>query len=164
MELSPQSPKQSPAFRLVFPDHTPSLIEAQARHAVAEENRRAASLASANDPSAGADVRRIFALRASQMLEGGRAAIMPPESRRMLVGDARRFGLRAFEANLIIAIVQDGARRGEAPGATATTRLLELIPAGSRRERRQLLIQRLVVAALMGVGLLALLIRWVEAG
>ncbi len=160
MDLSPHAPKQSPAFRLVFPDDSPSLIEAQARRAVAEENRRAAALAS----SGGGDVRRIFAVRASQMLEGGRAAIMPPESRRMLVGDARRFGLRAFEANLIIAIVQDGARRGELPGAAETGRLLDVIPAGSRREDRQLLIQRLVMAVLIGAGVLTVLIRWIDAG
>lgn len=162
MDLSPQSPKQSPAFRLVFPDHSPSLIEAQARRAVAEENRRAASLAAAHAPAAEGDVRRIFALRAAQLLEGGRAGIMPPESRRMLVGEARRFGMRAFEANLIIAIVQDGARRGEAPGASAMARVLDLIPATDQRSARQLLVQRIILAALMAAGMLALLIRWID--
>lgn len=165
MDLTPRSPRQSPAFRLVFPDHAPSLIEARARHAVAEENRRAASVAARDDPAAAGDVRRMFALRASQMLEGGRAAIMPPESRRMLVGDARRFGLRAFEANLIIAVVQDSTRRGESPVSAAAVGVLDVIPVGMpRREQRQLLVQRIIVASLVAVGLLSVLIRWVNGG
>lgn len=121
-------------------------------------------MASASDPAAEADVRRIFALRASQCLEGGRAAILPPENRRVLISEARRFGLRAFEATLIIAIVQDGARRGELPGASATSRVLDLIPARARREATQLLIQRLIIAALLGGGMLSLMIRWVNGG
>ncbi|MBL8745483.1 MAG: hypothetical protein JNK58_03910 [Phycisphaerae bacterium] len=157
MDLSSHTPKHSPALRLIFPDQSPSLFEAQARRAVADENRHAADLASSDG-----DLRKIFALRASQMLEGGRAAIMPPESRRMLVGEARRFGLRAFEANLIIAIVQDGARRGQSPVSAATAELIGVIPTQRRREAKQLLAQRLIVAALMGVGLLTILIRWIS--
>lgn len=163
MDLTPRSPKQSPPYRLVFPDHSPSLIEAQARQSVARENREAASWIAPGNPSASGDLRRLFALRASQMLEGGRAAIMPPESRRMLVGDARRFGLRAFEANLIIAVVQDSARRGEPPAAAAAAGVLDVIPTRPPlREKRQLLVQRVVVSILMALGILSILIRWIN--
>ena len=44
-------------------------------------------------------------------LEG---AILPPERRHHLLARANRLGLRAFDANLVIALVQDRARRGEA--------------------------------------------------
>jgi hypothetical protein len=58
------------------------------------------------------DARAILATRVAASLEGGRAAILRPESRRRVVALATRLGLRPFDANLIIAIVQDGARRG----------------------------------------------------
>jgi hypothetical protein len=162
MELTPTSPKPARGYRLVFPDDCSSLAEAQARRAVVEENRQASRMAAADDATALADVRRVFALRASQCLQGGRAAILPPENRRVLIGEARRYGLRAFEANLIIAIVQDGARRGELPGSSSTSRVLDLIPARARREGVQLLVQRLIIAALLGAGMLTLMIRWVS--
>ena len=75
------------------------------RQAVAKENR----LASGMSPL---DSRWVFALKASQLLEGGVAAILRPEHRRRLLSQARRIGLRDFDANLIIAIVQDGRRSG----------------------------------------------------
>lgn len=157
-------PEQPRALRLVFPDHGVGIAEADARRAVEGENRRAAGLAARGDARAESDVRRIFAWRAAQSLEGGRAAILRPDSRRRLVSEARRFGLRAFEANLIIAVVQDSARRGESPDNAATRRTLDVIPSGVMSEDRQLLIQRMIVAAIIGAVLLAGLIRWVTGG
>lgn len=46
-------------------------------------------------------------------LEGGKAALLRPEKRRSLLIAARTLGLRDFDANLVIAIVQDGVRSGE---------------------------------------------------
>ncbi|MBL8990566.1 MAG: hypothetical protein JNJ48_03190 [Phycisphaerae bacterium] len=79
--------------------------EARARRDVARAN----VLASGMMPD---DARWIFALRAADALEGGIAAIIRPEVRRKLVDIAVRLGLRPFDANLIIAIVQDGRRSG----------------------------------------------------
>lgn len=162
--LSPEPRPDARLLRLVIPDQGPGLEESRARHAVATENRRAAALAAAEDPAAEADVRRIFSIRVAHSLEGGRAAILTPDNRRRLVSDARRAGLRAFDANLIIAIVQDSARRGEPPHARATDRLLDLIPSRHTRDERQLLIQRLIIAAIIATGFLSMMIRWVTGG
>jgi len=40
--------------------------------------------------------------------------LLAPERRERLLQDARRLGVREFDANLVIALVQDCARRGEA--------------------------------------------------
>ena len=40
-------------------------------------------------------------------------AVLTPERRRGLIEEARRLGMREFDANLVIAVVQDRARRGE---------------------------------------------------
>lgn len=82
-----------------------------------EAENKAASL-SALDP------RWALAVRTNSMLQGGRAAVLPPESRRFLVGLGKDINLRAFDANLVIAIVQDAARAGYDPlGAEARLRL-----------------------------------------
>jgi len=54
-----------------------------------------------------------FAALAAARIEGGRAAILRPEARRGLMRAATAAGLRPFDATLIIAMVQDRARRGE---------------------------------------------------
>ena len=108
------------------------------RDAVARALDRAREVREANEQAARldpADARDLLAARTAGALEGGRAAVLRPERRREIVGDAARLGLRAFDANLIIAIVQDGARRGEAhddPGAAARLRLVRP-PAGEPR-------------------------------
>lgn len=55
------------------------------------------------------DARLIFAQQVATNLEGGRAALLRPERRRALMTQAQRLGLRPFDANLVIAIVQDAA-------------------------------------------------------
>lgn len=86
------------------------------RRAVAVENHAA----SAVDLD---DARLRFASRVADTLDGGRAACLAPDKRRALVAAAVDKGLRPFDANLIIAIVQDAARRGETPSGT-TLRLV----------------------------------------
>lgn len=100
---------------------------ANAGRAVAGENRAAAGL------SAG-DARRVFAVQVAGQLEGGRAAVLTAERRRRLLRRARGLGLRAFDANLIIAVVQDEARRGaDTLAARAASELLGVV--GSSRQR-----------------------------
>lgn len=74
---------------------------------VAHANRQAAHMAED-------DARWVFAREVSDSLEGGRAAILPPGRRRELVAAGVRRGLRPFEANLVIAMVQDHARESGA--------------------------------------------------
>lgn len=73
---------------------------------ILRENIRAATMPQT-------DARWIFALDVAGQLQGGRAALLAPERRRQLVARAVRAGLRSFDANLVIAVVQEAARRGE---------------------------------------------------
>ncbi len=57
--------------------------------------------------------RLAFAKLVEESIEGGRAAIIRPETRRELAAAAEAQGLRPFEAQLTIAMVQDAARHGE---------------------------------------------------
>ena len=75
------------------------------RMEVARENHAASSL----DAD---DARWVFAVLVSKVLDGGRAAILAPERRALLMGNAKEIGLREFDANLVIAIVQDCVRTG----------------------------------------------------
>jgi hypothetical protein len=61
------------------------------------------------------DPRWVLAVAVSREVQGGRAAVLTPESRRRLIGAGGRLGLRPFDANLVIAIVQDAARSGADP-------------------------------------------------
>lgn len=79
------------------------------RAAAEREVARANRLASGMRPD---DARWVLALKVSRLLEGGKAAILTPERRRHLLGESRRLGFRDFDANLLIAIVQDGRRSG----------------------------------------------------
>lgn len=84
-------------------------------------------------PPAGQDItgtddpRWVLAVRVSEQLEG---TLLPPAKRDRLVQLGKMFGLTAFDANLVIAIVQDQARRGYAPAycATAGEAQLRMIP------------------------------------
>ncbi len=157
MDISSQ-----PALRLVFPETGPSLTEARARRAIENENYRAARLAYEQDH----DVRRILAIEASQALEGGRAAILAPQLRRDLVEHGAKLGLRPFEANLIIAVVQDGARRGEPVQAADVQRSLEVIPGPVKSDTWNdpwTWARLWIAAAALGGLMLLILIDWLGA-
>jgi hypothetical protein len=77
----------------------------QARLAVIKETRLAAH-ARDLDPN---DPRWILAMQTQARLQG---ATLTPERRDRLMQSASKLGLRPFEANLVIAIVQDRARAG----------------------------------------------------
>ena len=128
-----------PALRLVEdgePGPNPNALAPAAQaallareRAIARENHASSML----DPE---DARGIVASRAAEALEGGRAAILRPERRRRLVTLATRLGLRPFDANLIIAIVQDGARRGAPPHDPDMHGRLRLIDTPNPNPRR----------------------------
>ena len=154
-------------LRLIRPESGPNVVEAQARAKVEAENRAAAY---ASDGLSDLDARRVLSLRAAESLEGGRAALLRPERRRRLVELATRLGLRPFDANLVIAIVQDGARRGLSPDAPSTTATLALVPepgAGDAARTRSTAGKYLALAltALLLAGLMmALAVQWLIAG
>lgn len=125
------------------------------RAQVATENLAAAALDTE-------DARLIFALRVAERLEGGRAAILAPESRRRLQSVAARMGLEPFDASLVIAIVQDAARRGEATGDPMTTGRLRLVRPAERGAESLLL--PAASALLLALLLLTLLAAWILTG
>lgn len=92
----------------------------RAAERVAAENAAASGM-SALDP------RWIVAVQTFRDLDGGRAAVLTPEKRRRLVCTGKRLGLRAFDTNLIIAIVQDGARSGSDPLGYEVVGRLEML-------------------------------------
>jgi len=93
---------------------------AERRHReVADENHRAARNTTL-DPT---DPRWVLATRVSSQLQG---AALTWDRRRHLLEVADRLGVRQFDANMIIAIVQDHARRGrDLSDAAGTIALLD---------------------------------------
>lgn len=117
----------------------------------------------ANRASAGldpADARWVFAVRVSQTLEGGRAAILRPDRRRALLSQARAMGLRDFDAGLLIAIVQDGARVGDGALSEGVEQRVTLVRAADPEpiDWRP----ALVAGLMLGAALLLTLIAWVS--
>lgn len=105
------------------------------------------------------DPRWILAVRTGELLQG---TLLTPESRRRLAHLGRLLDLSSFDTNLIIAIVQDQARRGYAPAACAAAgeRQLAFVPGPQPRvgKGRRLVI----VAGFLGVlfAVEALVLRW----
>ena len=93
----------SPALRLT--DHG-AADNSAARRAVASENHNASLNArlSPGDP--------VWAF-ASQAMANMQGSILLPERRERLLQSAQRMGVQRFDANLVVALVQERARRGE---------------------------------------------------
>ena len=106
------------------------------------------------------DPRWVLAIRTAEQLQG---TILPPTQRAKLIRLGRLIGLTAFDANLIIAIVQDRARRGY-PAAQCPTaaheQLAMIAPPDSRaaRRRRRALATTGAVAAMIGIEIIVFLI------
>ena len=109
------------------------------------------------------DPRWVLALRTAELLEG---TILTPEKRQRLIRTGRLMGLNVFDCNLVIAIVQDQARRGHSPSdcPAAGVSQLAMVPlphhAGilaQLRQRPGLLVGGIVVTMILAE--LALL-RW----
>lgn len=95
------------------------------RQAVALETLRARESARQRtlDPT---DPRWLLAIETQKALQG---AVLAFEDRRRLLALAQRVGVRAFDANLIVALVQDRARRGEP--LEAAHAMIAMLPAGA---------------------------------
>ena len=140
-----------PRLRLVGGEvpHT-SPLETPARELVAGENRRAAR----NLELQPTDPRWVLAVRASSQLQGTALTL---ERRQRVMRTAQQLGVRAFDANLIIAIVQDHARRGRTLSQAAGTIALLETPSARRADRA---ILRWVAAVAAAVAANAFLIWW----
>lgn len=104
------------------------------------------------------DPRWVLAVRVNYALDGGRAAILDPQSRAMLIDLAKLLGLRPFDANLIIAIVQD-SKRQTGDGLTPDTRArLGLLPDPARAAARGN-----IIGYTIGVLLTAAIVAWVAS-
>ncbi len=105
------------------------------------------------------DPRWVLAVRTAQLLDG---EVLTPLRRERLRQLGRILGLTPFAVSLIIAVVQDQARRGFAPEdcPTAGEDQLRLIPLPQRTDqaRRTKIYTALGVAGLLAVELL--LIQW----
>lgn len=102
------------------PDRVRQNRRANREWEVSVENQAAAALDTF-------DARWVLAVRAADALEGSRAAVLRPEARSRLLTTARTMGLRPFDANLVLAIVQDAARQGQTPRDFETIDRLMLV-------------------------------------
>ena len=110
------------------------------------------------------DPRWVLAIRTAEMLQGD---ILTPESRDRIIRMGKMFNLTAFDANMIIAIVQDQARRGIAPQLcpAAGEPQLRMITPPQQRSFRQIIGSRqtFTIAAIL-TALLAiewLVVKWI---
>jgi hypothetical protein len=131
----------------------------EATRAVIRENRRAAALS----PS---EAREILTMRVAELLDGGRAAVLTPERRARALRIARMLGVRDFDAHLVIAVVQDRARRGEiavdpssAPSSPAKQRADAPEPA---RMSGTIALLQLAAAVLLAGAMLLGVLTWLD--
>ncbi len=131
------------------------------RQAVAQEMLDARETARNRgfDPN---DARWKFAQETQGALQG---TVLAFEDRRSLLAMAQRLGIRSFDANLIVAIVQDRARRGEPLESAAATIAIVPAPAiGTATRARRWFTNNLALIISVVVLVMiadALLIAWV---
>ena len=114
-----------------------------------------------------------FAARVASQIEGGRAGVLRPERRERLLRLAQNLGIRPFDAALIIAMVQDAARRGEtAPGHAPLSpqladRLADRLPATTANAAPPRLavsiLQRLLGATIIAAAMVTAAILWLQS-
>lgn len=122
--------------------------------AVIRENRAAAANRTL-DPT---DPRWVLAARTQSLLQG---TALTPDRRDRVMRTARQLGVRPFDANVIIAIVQDHARRGETIDGAASTLAMVREPDRPMIAPAWL---RWIAAFVVSAGATLLLIRWVLGG
>lgn len=124
------------------------------RQAVAQEMLLARE--SARTPAFNpADARWTLASETQRALQG---AVLAYEDRRRLLALANKLGVRAFDANLILAIVQDRARRGETLESAAHTIAVIPMPAPRATSWMPVWVVAIMVAMLVDATLIAWLI------
>jgi predicted kinase len=122
------------------------------RGAVTRELLEARDSARTPDPS---DARWQLAAETQRALQG---AVLAYEDRKRLLALAAKLGIRAFDANLIVALVQDRARRGEPIESAAGT--IALLPRAipPKRDWTSLLAVAILIAMVADAVLIGCLI------
>ena len=118
--------------------------------------RRRPGQRAAGEPLTGAtDPRWVLAVRTAEKLDG---IVLPPERRDRLIRLGKVMGLSQFDANLVIAIVQDQARRGFAPHAcpAAGEAQLRFVPLPGRGEDPSDRLRRWLITAALVATIIAL--------
>lgn len=121
-------------------------------------------------PVSQSDPRWAFAVLVASRIEGGRAAILRPEVRERLVCLGKKLGIRPFDAALTIAMVQDAARRGQAPGQVGaeSSSLAERLGAITKPASKPPqpvghdILSKAASALFLATALLGLAIMWVQ--
>ena len=139
-------------LRLVGVNEASQGTAQRARQAVTAENRAAAANTGL-DPT---DPRWVLAVRAYSQLQG---TALTFDRRQRLLRSAEGLGVRPFDANMIIAIVQDHARRGEPLSNAAGTVSLLAPPTRRRRETGDVML-RWIAAIASALTANAFLIWW----
>ncbi|MCH8823342.1 MAG: hypothetical protein IH984_07525 [Planctomycetes bacterium] len=143
-------------LRLVGADDPSAMESMRASQAVAREN----AAASRNEHLDPTDPRWIIAAKTHAQLQG---SALTHERRQRVLRLAHRLGVRPFEANVIIAIVQDKARQGETlSDATPTLKMLR-DPREDRKTRNSGLVRWLWAIATATLANI-LLIWWLMSG
>jgi hypothetical protein len=166
---SPQTqPRSQPRLRLVLPDpHVADVDDAAPR--TARPPRRAPlapppeppsvtprsieALEPRRQPLTQSDPRWALAVAVWQRLDG---SVLTPAHRTQLNRLARSLGLTPFQASLVIAVVQDEARRGLTLSDAAATLAFIPVTSPARRRLRSTILWCLLLLALE----IALLIHW----
>ncbi len=139
-------------LRLVGVNEASQGTAQRARQAVTAENRAAAANTGL-DPT---DPRWVLAVRAYSQLQG---TALTFDRRQRLLRSAEGLGVRPFDANMIIAIVQDHARRG-APLSSAASTVAMLEPPARRRQSDGAVLVRWIAAIASALTANAFLIWW----
>lgn len=109
------------------------------------------------------DPRWVLAVRTAEVLDG---PVLAPQKRERLVRLGKVLGLSPFDANLVIAIVQDQARRGFAPEycPTAGEPQLRMVPlpclADTERAKRAKRVMRICFIITSLIGLELVVLKW----
>lgn len=82
-------------------------------------------------------------------MQAGRAAVLTPERRRALIAGSVGLGVKAFDANLVIAVVQSAVRAGEDPLVRLRVTGPSDAKGGRSRANRLILAVVLVATALL---------------
>lgn len=111
------------------------------------------------------DPRWVLAIRTAELLEGD---VLPPTKRDALMHTGKVMGLTPFDCSLILAIVQDRARRGIAPEhcPAAGEPQLALVPLPRIRPLFASFTENPAQVVLLAAGMIALqaLLMWVWLG
>lgn len=124
---------------------------------IVRSNRLAATTVSTDPEMDPTDPRWVFAVRTHSQLQGD---VLSPERRDKLLKLATQLEIRPFDANVIIAVVQDHARR-HIPLSQVTTTLSLISPREERLESTLFHIWRWLAVIACAVMATSFLIHWV---